>query len=111
FKTESENFTVLYREGHSSLIPYIIRSAEGSLKILMDLFEYEPSEKIIINTYDVSDYGFGATTTIPQNYIRIEIEPLEPGYENIPYNERLQWLINHELVHIVVNDQASSIEN
>ena len=111
FKTESENFIVLYRESHSSLIPHIIRSAENSLKVLMELFDYKPSEKIIINTYDVSDYGFGATSTIPQNYVRIEIEPLEPGYENIPYNERLQWLISHELVHIVVNDQASGIEN
>ncbi|HSP88228.1 MAG TPA: hypothetical protein VLN45_08840, partial [Ignavibacteriaceae bacterium] len=111
FKVESENFIVLYRESHSALIPHIIRSAESSLKVLMNLFEYNPSEKIIINTYDVSDYGFGTTTTIPRNYIRIEIEPLEPGYENIPYNERLQWLISHELVHIVVNDQGSNIEN
>ena len=111
FKTESENFIVLYRESHSSLIPYIIRSAENSLKVLMNLFNYKPSEKIIINTYDVSDYGFGTTTTIPRNFIRLEIEPLEPGYENIPYSERLQWLISHELVHIVINDQASSIEN
>jgi|GEM_PF-429940 len=110
YKSESEHFTVIYRESHSTLVPYIIRSAENSLKMLMSIFDYQPSEKIIINTYDVSDYGFGATTTIPQNYIRIEIEPLEPGYENIPYNERLQWLISHELVHIVVNDQASGIE-
>jgi hypothetical protein len=111
FVTESENFIAVYREGHSSLIPYILHSAESSLKVLKWLFNYTPSEKIVINTYDVSDYGFGATTTIPQNYIRIEIEPFEPGYENIPYNERLRWLIGHELVHIVINDQASEVEN
>ncbi len=111
FITESDNFKVMYRESHSSLIPHIIQSAENSLKVLSNLFDYVPSEKIIINTYDVSDYGFGATTTIPQNYIRLEIEPLEPGYENIPYNERLQWLISHELVHIVVNDQSTGVEN
>jgi len=111
FIVESENFKVMYRESHSSLIPHILQSAENSLKVLSNIFDYIPSEKIIINTYDASDYGFGATTTIPQNYIRLEIEPLEPGYENIPYNERLQWLISHELVHIVVNDQAIGIEN
>lgn len=110
-KIESENFIVIYRESHSPLVHYIISSSESSLKLLMDLFDYVPSEKIVINLYDVSDYGFGATTTVPQNYIRIEIEPLEPGYENIPYNERLQWLISHELVHIVINDQASGFEN
>ena len=111
FTMESENFVVIYHEAHSALIPYIIKSAENSLKVLMSLFDYKPSEKIIINTYDISDYGFGAATTTPQNYIRLEIEPLEPGYENIPYNERLQWIISHELVHIVVNDQASEIED
>ena len=111
FKMESENFTVIYHEAYASLVSYIIQSAESSLKLLMKLFDYKPSEKIIINTYDISDYGFGAATTTPQNYIRLEIEPLEPGYENIPYNERLKWIISHELVHIVVNDQASEIED
>ena len=64
-----------------------------------------------INTYDVSDFGFGATTTVPENYIRIEIEPLELGYEVVPYSERFQWLLSHELVHIVVNDMASNFES
>ena len=111
FKMESKNFTLIYHEGYASLAPYIIQCAENSLKLLMKLFDYKPSEKIIINTYDISDYGFGAATTTPQNYIRLEIEPLEPGYENIPYNERLKWIISHELVHIVVNDQASEVED
>ena len=36
---------------------------------------------------------------------------MEPGYESIPYNERFQWIISHELVHIVVNDHSSNIES
>ncbi len=108
---ESDNFIVIYHEAYASLAPYIVQCAENSLKLLITLFDYKPSEKIIINTYDISDYGFGTATTTPQNYIRVEIEPLEPGYENIPYNERLQWIISHELVHIVVNDQASEVED
>jgi hypothetical protein len=110
FITESEHFTIVYRESHSFLVPHLLRSAESSLKLLMKLFDYTPSEKIIINTYDVSDYGFGAATTVPQNYIRLGIEPFEPGYENTPYHDRFQWVLNHELVHIVVNDQASKME-
>jgi len=54
---------------------------------LKELFKYTPSEKIIINTYDAYDYGYGAATSVPQNFIRLEIEPMEPGYESIPYNE------------------------
>lgn len=111
YEKESEHFRLIYRKSHSHLANHILSSAENSLKRLMPIFNYEPGEKIIINTYDVSDYGFGATTNVPQDYIRLEIEALEPGYEAIPYNERIQWLLSHELVHIVVNDQESSLES
>jgi len=111
FEKESKHFKIVYRENHSHLVNHLLSSAENALLPLMDLFEYKPSEKIILATYDVSDYGFSTTTTIPQNYIRIEIEPLEPGYEVVPYNERYQWLLSHELVHIVVNDQSSGVES
>lgn len=110
FSTESEHFKIIYRDAHSHLVNHLLSSAENSLAQLQKIFNYQPDEKIIINTYDVSDYGFGATTTIPENYIRIEIEPLEPGYEMVPYSERFQWLISHELVHIIVNDMGSDFE-
>ena len=110
FTRESENFKIIYRDSHAHLVNHLLSSAENSLIQLRKIFNYVPNEKIIINTYDVSDYGFGATTTIPENYIRIEIEPLEPGYEVVPYSERFQWLLSHELVHIVVNDMASNFE-
>jgi hypothetical protein len=109
YEKESEHFKIIYRINHAPLVNHILSSAENSLKRLMSVFDYKPAGKIVINTYDVSDYGFGATTTIPQNYIRLEIEPLEPGYEAVPYNERIQWLLSHELVHIAVNDKKSSL--
>ncbi len=111
YTKESEHFKIIYRDAHSHLVNHLLSSAENSLAQLKKLFDYKVKEKIIINTYDVSDYGFGATTTIPENYIRIEIEPLEPGYEVVPYSERLQWLISHELVHIVINDMAGDFES
>lgn len=107
---ETEHFKCIFRDSHTHLVNYLLSSAENSLKLISELFNYTPSEKIIINTYDVSDYGFGGTTTIPLNFIRLEIAPLEPGYEVVPYNERFQWLLSHELVHIAVNDNASDIE-
>ncbi|HSW54992.1 MAG TPA: hypothetical protein VLH59_07870 [Ignavibacteriaceae bacterium] len=108
---ESEHFKVIYREYHSHLTNNILVSAEKALRPLSELFNYVPSDKIIINTYDVSDYGFAATSTTPQNFIRLEIEPMEPGYEMVPYNERIQWLINHELVHVIVNDAEVGFES
>ncbi|MCU0405780.1 MAG: hypothetical protein MUE64_02205 [Ignavibacteriaceae bacterium] len=108
---ESEHFKVIYRDYHSHLINHILVSAEKAFKPLSELFHYSPKDKIIINTYDVSDYGFAATSTTPQNFIRFEIEPMEPGYEVVPYNERVQWLISHELVHVIVNDAEIGFES
>ena len=108
---DSENFRCIYRDSHSHLVTHILSSAENALQVITRLFNYKPSEKIIINTYDASDYGYAGTTAIPLNFIRLEIEPLEPGYEVIPYNERFQWLLSHELVHIAVNDGASNVES
>jgi hypothetical protein len=76
----------------------------------MKIFNYTPSEKIAISLYDASDYGFASATSVPENFIRLEIEPFEHAYENIPFNERFQWVLSHELVHIIVDDHASDIE-
>lgn len=110
YKRESDHFQIIYRKSHEHLTEHLLTSAELVLEKLSGIFKYTPSEKIIINTYSAFDYGFGAATTVPQNYIRIEIEQFEPGYESTIYNERFSWLLSHELVHIMVNDQAASIE-
>ena len=57
FEQESEHFMVIYREAHTYLVPHILQSAEIALDRLMEIFDYTPSEKIIIVTFDVSDYG------------------------------------------------------
>lgn len=108
---ESKNFIIIYNADENTYVTHILNSAEQSFNRLSVLFRYSPKEKIVINLFDYSDYGSAAATTLPMNYIRLEIEPLEPGYENTPYTERFEWLLNHELVHIFVNDFASNSEN
>lgn len=110
YKKESDHFQLIYRKSHDHLSEHILVSAELVLEKLSEIFDYTPSEKIIINTYSAFDFGFGSATTVPQNYIRIEIEQFEPGYESTIYNERFSWLLSHELVHIIVNDQAANLE-
>ncbi len=108
-QVESNNFILIYDQRHESLSDHILLSAEKAFHRLSYLFKYSPSDKIYIHIYDYSDYGSAAAATLPANYIKLELSPLEPGYENTPYTERLEWLINHELVHIFVNDFVSGI--
>ncbi|HFE65101.1 MAG TPA: hypothetical protein ENK14_11925 [Caldithrix sp.] len=107
---QTEHFEIIYKPAHAHLVKHIAVASEEAFGVLADLFDYHPTEKIIINTYDFSDYGAAGTTTLPQNYIRLQIGPLELGYEVMPFTDRFQWLINHELVHVIVNDKANSVE-
>ncbi len=110
YEVESDHFKVIYRDEHAALVPGILEAAEKALPPLAKIFNYTPDEKIIINTYDFSDYGKAGTTTIPHNFIRLEIAPLQLSYETTPFNNRIQWIISHELVHIIINDQAGEYE-
>ena len=107
---DSEHFRVIYRPPQAFLVPHVITSAETALKTLMKLFDYKPSEKIVIALFDINDYGSASTTSVPENIIRLDVEPFEHEYENIPFNERFQWILSHELVHVVVDDHPSDIE-
>ena len=110
FEKDSKHFKILYREPQTFLVPHIITSGETALSTLMKLFNFQPTEKIVIALYDANDYGFASTTSVPENFIRLEVEPFEHGYENIPMNERFQWVLSHELVHVMVDDHPSDIE-
>ena len=110
YQQESEHFKVIYWKSHAYLVPHVLNAAENALQTLAPIFNYTPKEKIIINTCDYHDFGAAGTTSVPHNYIRLDIAPIELDYENIPFNERIQWLLNHELVHIIVGDGASKAE-
>jgi hypothetical protein len=110
YEAESEHFKVIYRQSDSVFVPHLLASGENALTQLSKIFNIAPSEKIVINPYDAYDFGFGSTTTVPDDFVRLEIEPLEQAYEYIPYTERFQWLLSHELVHILVDDDATNVE-
>ena len=56
-KKESKNFIVIYRRSHAHLVSRILTSAERALVPLSSILDYQPADKIIINTNDFSDYG------------------------------------------------------
>ncbi|MGH2568452.1 MAG: hypothetical protein ACRDGA_08950, partial [Bacteroidota bacterium] len=57
---------------------------------------------------DFGDYGNGGATALPKNGIMVGISPFHYAYETNPANERMNALMNHELVHIAALDKSSS---
>lgn len=104
---ETEHFTLIYPERHAYLAPHIADSAERAFSRLAPLFQYTPSEPIVIRTTEYSDYGSAGAMTMPHNVIRLAVEPMELAYETYVFDDRIRDLVGHELVHIIVNDLAS----
>src|SRR5579863_6652809 len=106
---ETEHVRVIYyNPAHEYLIPYLIRCFENALKFDEKTFHYTPTQKVIILFEDFGDYGHGAAGTVPFNSISIGLEPVNHIYETVPIGERMSWLLNHEMIHIVMGDNAST---
>ncbi len=98
---------VYYDKAHEYLSYHLTRSFENSLAFDRKLFGYSPTEPIVILMQDFGDYGHGGTSTVPWNYISIGIEPFDYVYDVMPSNERMNWLMHHELVHVVATDKGA----
>ncbi|MGZ7081195.1 MAG: hypothetical protein ACXVJT_17405, partial [Thermoanaerobaculia bacterium] len=98
---------VYYDKAHEYLSYHLARSFENSLAFHERLFDYKPGQPIVILMQDFGDFGHGGTSTVPWNYISIGIEPFDYIYDVMPSNERMNWLMHHELVHVVATDKAA----
>jgi hypothetical protein len=98
---------VYYDDEHSYVLPHLARCFENTMGYYRAFFDYEPSEAVTILLQDFDDYGYAGTSTIPNNYITLGIEPFEYVYETCPTNERFNWVINHEMVHVVMSEKAA----
>ena len=104
----TDDFHFVYRAKYRHMVPGVIVNAETVLQTLRNIFHYTPSEKITIIIQDNTDIGGGGATPLPHNRVRLEIAPYSFDYEFTHFGRQVQWLLSHELVHIVIGDQAST---
>ncbi|MCK4836206.1 MAG: hypothetical protein KAT17_06200 [Candidatus Aminicenantes bacterium] len=105
---ETKNLRLIYfGEAHSYLVSHVARCFENSLSKHMETFDYKPTEKITVVLHDFSDFGNAGTAAVPNNRIFISIAPFNYVFEIILGNERMNWMMNHELVHVLASDQTS----
>ena len=66
-----------------------------------------PSEPITVLLKDLSDYGNAVTFAAPHSLLIFDIAPQSHAFETYPASERMFGLMNHELVHVAMNDVSS----
>ncbi len=89
------------------LAPYTARCFENAMRMHRRLFGYAPTEKVTVVLVDDSDYGNAAVSGSPRSLMVVQIAPTNFVYETGPANERINFLMNHELAHVVTLDQAT----
>jgi hypothetical protein len=105
---ETRNMRVVYYDSsHAYIIPHLSRCFENSIGFYNRFVGYTPYEHVTILLQDFDDYGYAGTSTIPNNYLTLGIEPFEYVYETCPTNERFNWVMSHELWHVVASEKAS----
>ncbi len=102
---------VSFGGAESYLVPYATRTFINSMRFQRRLFHFEPSEKTTVLLADFSDYGGAGATSVPRDSVSVQIAPLSYAFETITANERMNTIMNHELVHVATMDQAAGSDH
>ena len=105
---EGAHLRLVYFEGAESyLIPHAVRTFFNSLAFQAKLLGYEPDQDITVLLADFEDYGNAGVSVVPRSTMMVQIAPLSFAFETIAANERMNTIMNHELVHVATMDQAA----
>jgi len=106
---ETDDFRLIYFDPiQSYLAPHVARCLQNSMTGVRSILGFDPKERTTVLLKDFSDYGNAAASAVPRNRLMFDVAPLLFTFETLPPNERLCLLTNHELVHVVTMDQATS---
>jgi hypothetical protein len=94
----------------SFIAPYTARCFENSMRFHRKLWGYEPSQKVNVMLDDFTDYGNAGVWVNPLNSMVLHIAPSSFVYETGPSNERINFTMNHEVVHVLALDGASGAD-
>ncbi len=107
----TSNLKLVFPDKNTSyLVPHTVRSFENALAFHKQFWDYATSGPTNILFNDFSDAGNGGTNVIPWNFLSIGVSPFDYTFSVIPSNERMQWLMSHELAHQVMCDKSSKAD-
>ena len=90
------------------LVPHAARTFLNSLEFQRKILDFEPRDPVTVLLTDFADAGNAGATVVPRNNVTVDIAPLNSAFETIAGNERMNIIMNHELVHLSTMDPPSS---
>lgn len=105
---ETSHVTLVhYNPLHEYLVPHIARCFENAVQYHCRFWDYTPSERVTVTVFDMGDYGNAGATAMPVNRVAIFLAPPSYVFETSPANERINTMMNHELVHVMALDKPA----
>jgi len=107
-RPDLDDVEIVYVGGQQDyLVPHAARTFLNSLRFHEKLFDWTPTERISVLLLDFEDSGNASATSVPRNSLMVQVAPLSFAFETIAGNDRMNIIMNHELVHVVTMDQAA----
>ena len=106
-KVETPEARLVYVPDEAFLIPHAARTFLNSLAFQKRLFDFTPTERITVLLTDFADAGGASANSVPRNNLAISIAPVNAPFETVTSNDRMNLIMNHELVHIVTLDRTA----
>ena len=105
---ETDKLRLLYFDPTETyLVPRVIQTFHNSLDRQQSILGYTPDEKITVLLTDFSDYGNAGATSVPASSVIMDVAPIPMTFETSSTAERIETIMNHELVHVSNTDQAA----
>ena len=98
---------VYFDPTESFLVPHAGRTFLNSLAFQKRLFDFRPARPITVLLADFSDAGNAGATVVPYDLVMSQVSPFSFAFETIAGNDRMNIIMNHELVHVATMDQAA----
>lgn len=92
--------------GH--LVPHAVRSFTNAHAWQRRMFNWVPSHETNVLLRDFADYASATAWSAPQNLIFLDVAPPSLAFETSSTADRMYWLMNHEMVHVVNGDNAAA---
>jgi len=106
---ETANLRLVYFDpSETFLVPHAARTFLNSLEFQRRVLGFEPDEPTTVLLTDFSDSGNAGASVVPRNVLTVDIAPLSFAFETIAGNERMNIIMNHELVHLATMDPPAA---
>jgi hypothetical protein len=106
---ETPEMRLVYLDpAESFLVPHAARTLLNSLAFQRKLFKFDPADRITLLLVDFQDSGNAGASVVPYNSVITQIAPLSFAFETMAGNDRMNIIMNHELVHVATMDQAAA---